>query len=129
MTKKRITNRADIFFAAVALFAGFLLASFVNTASAFHSEGLPHHAYVLGMDPSTKTLDVRLYESAVSSPERVKGEITVNADPGTKVTMCNKSKNFDDIRVGDTLTLMYHDMNGKHYADNITIWSSPERKC
>ncbi len=126
---KRSISATKLFILVVTLATGFVLVSLVNTAVAVHSSGVEHNALVLATDPETKTLYVRLFEKDISSDIQVKGEITINTDEALGVMMCNESKSFDDIREGDTLTLMFHDVNAEAFADYINIVASPERMC
>lgn len=123
-------GKTNLFVLVMAFATGLALISFVSPAFAIHSSGVEHNAYVLAVDPVSQSLDVRLYERAISSDTQVKGETTLNTNEMTEVIMCNESRSFEDIKEGDTLAIMFHDVNGEAFADSIAISASLfEERC
>jgi hypothetical protein len=48
-------------------------------------------------------------------------EFTFNLNEKTNITTCNEPKTLDSIKVGDEVTVNYHEENGKLYASNIAL--------
>lgn len=118
---KAVKLVAALFAAAVSVL---LLTSFANAGSA-----VTQQAYILGIDPSARTLTVQLFETDISSDIRHKGEIELSFNDVSKVTLCNESKSFDDLKAGDTVTLTYHETMSGYFADSIDFAAARGMMC
>jgi len=113
---------------AAALFA----TSFVHSAYSAYDEEMKMVAFkgeVTSIDPDAKTFTVRSLESAKSeSAITLKGELTFAMDEWTKVKQCDEDKVFSDLKVGDHVSVSYHEKEGKSLADSIAI-EALGKKC
>jgi Cu/Ag efflux protein CusF len=61
---------------------------------------------------------------AITVTKKIKDEVmaaVTTVDDETKITMDEQTKNFNDIKVGDTVIVKYTAVNGKNIAKNIVI--------
>lgn len=100
--------------------AAFLVMSFANRAIAGENPAALK-GDIVSVDGYAKTLTVRS-NGAIPSPSMgMPGEITFATDDMTNVIRCNENKNFEDIRVGETATVTYHEEGGRFIADTVEI--------
>ena len=121
--------------AAVLLTGLFAVVAAVLFATSFaqstYHEGkmVPFKGEVTAIDPAAKTFTVQSLESAKSeSAITLKGELTFAMDEWTKVKDCGKDISFSDLKVGDRVSVSYHEKEGKSLADSIAI-EALGRKC
>ena len=61
---------------------------------------------------------------AITVTKKIKDEVmaaVTTVDDKTKITMDEQSKNFNDIKVGDTVIVKYTQVNGKNIAKSVVI--------
>jgi Cu/Ag efflux protein CusF len=126
INKKKVAVLLTGLFAVVA--AALFATSFAQSA---YDEGkmISFKGEVTAIDPAAKTFAVRSIESAKSEPAiTLKGELTFAMDEGTKVKECDKDMAFSDLKVGDRISVSYHEEEGKSLADSIAI-EALGKKC
>lgn len=110
---------------AAALFA----TSFAHSAYDDQGKMVSFKGEVIAIDPAANTFTAKSIESAEeSSPITLKGELTFVMDELTKVKECDKDMAFSDLKVGDHVSVSYHEKEGKSLADNIAI-EALGKKC
>lgn len=61
---------------------------------------------------------------AITVTKKIKDEVmaaVTTVDDKTKITMDEQDKNFNDIKVGDTVIVKYTQVNGKNIAKSVVI--------
>ncbi len=61
---------------------------------------------------------------AITVTKKIKDEVmaaVTTVDDETKITMDKQNKNFNDIKVGDTVIVKYSAVNGKNIAKSVVI--------
>ena len=61
---------------------------------------------------------------AITVTKKIKDEVmaaVTTVDDETKITMDKQDKNFNDIKVGDTVIVKYSAVNGKNIAKSVVI--------
>jgi Cu/Ag efflux protein CusF len=61
---------------------------------------------------------------AITVTKKIKDEVmaaVTTVDDETKITMDEQNKNFNDIKVGDTVIVKYTQVNGKNIAKSVVI--------
>jgi len=61
---------------------------------------------------------------AITVTKKIKDEVmaaVTTVDDKTKITMDEQNKNFNDIKVGDTVIVKYTQVNGKNIAKSVVI--------
>jgi len=61
---------------------------------------------------------------AITVTKKIKDEVmaaVTTIDDETKITMDEQNKNFNDIKVGDTVIVKYTQVNGKNIAKSVVI--------
>jgi len=61
---------------------------------------------------------------AITVTKKIKDEVmaaVTTVDDQTKITMDEQDKNFNDIKVGDTVIVKYSAVNGKNIAKSVVI--------
>jgi len=61
---------------------------------------------------------------AITVTKKIKDEVmaaVTTVDDKTKITMDKQNKDFDDIKVGDTVIVKYSAVNGKNIAKSVVI--------
>jgi hypothetical protein len=61
---------------------------------------------------------------AITVTKKIKDEVmaaVTTVDDKTKITMDEQNKNFNDIKVGDTVIVKYTAVNGKNIAKSVVI--------
>jgi hypothetical protein len=80
---------------------------------------------VVSIDHDSKILIVKPYEAAGTNYSGFKGNHAFALKDGAMITMKNESRNFEDLKVGDWVTVSYYeDSRGNIVADGVAI-SSP----
>src|SRR5271169_5850768 len=132
LKKRKVRLMSKLFSTVVVLFFALSLAS---VAVAYKDTGT-FRGHVVAIDKYAGTLTVRSSgadskvsppaswpyagsrseygkEDAFTGPYKSAGEFTFGIDDKTRVMMCNLSRDFRDISVGDGVNLNYRDKNGK----------------
>ena len=94
--------------------------SLANTAMAEpkHLSIITVQGQVVGIDPISKTLTMKALKTG--------GQITFTLDKNTEVLSCNETKSFEDVNIGDEVTVTYHELeSGKTVVDNVAFLHSP----
>ena len=76
---------------------------------------------VIAVDHYAKTLTVKSKEPSLSSAFGTMGGFTFTTDQMTNVTSCTQNKTFEDIGVGEKVTVTYHEKDGKLFADAVDV--------
>ncbi len=77
---------------------------------------------IMAVDPGAKTLTLKSDESPLASAQRWQGDVTIATDEMTNVMMCSENKSLEDLRVGEHVSLRYHEIDGFHpIADQIAV--------
>jgi Cu/Ag efflux protein CusF len=61
---------------------------------------------------------------AITVTKKIKDEVmaaVTTVDDKTKITIDEQNKNFNDIKVGDTVIVKYTEVNGKNIAKSVVI--------
>ena len=67
------------------------------------------------------SVDVLSKKLTAESNDPLMGASTFNMDDITRVTMCGQLKSVQDIKVGEKVTVKYHEDNGELHADAIDL--------
>lgn len=76
---------------------------------------------VVSVDFLARKLTVRSIDKIPSLISGTLGEFTFSMDEITKVTMCDREKPVEDIKVGQEITVSYHERDGQLHADSIAM--------
>jgi hypothetical protein len=76
---------------------------------------------VIAVDHYAKTLTVKSKEPSLSSALGTMGGFAFATDEMTNVTSCTQNKTFEDIGVGEKVTVTYHEKDGKLFADAVDV--------
>ncbi|MGO9611573.1 MAG: hypothetical protein ACLPX5_00850 [Dissulfurispiraceae bacterium] len=77
---------------------------------------------VLSVDPAGKTVTVKATEQvSEKATNRWKGDVTFVTDNMTKVMMGKKSKNFDALKAGQEVKVVFHEKGDTVVAEKIII--------
>ena len=124
INEKRPAKAADLL---AGLFVAVVATLFVISLSAVAQGSIVSYTgEVVAFDPAARTLTVRAIESSETMGIWMKGELTFTIDDSTTVMACNELKKYEDIRVGDAVTVTYYEKEGKSFADFVSFASSPE---
>ncbi|HXX53279.1 MAG TPA: hypothetical protein VEI28_01770 [Thermodesulfovibrionales bacterium] len=115
--KKMANILKNVLFVAV---AGLFLMTFATQVNALESKA-NLKGEVVSVDDYARTVTVRSLETVPISGIGMKDSITFQTDKGTNVTSCTQNKAFNDINVGEKVTVTYHELDGKRFADVIDI--------
>ncbi|HSB30501.1 MAG TPA: hypothetical protein VLD55_02775 [Candidatus Sulfobium mesophilum] len=118
----KATNLATRVFAVVV--ATFFVILFANAAMAAENNMITLKGQVVAVDNHAQTVTVLSIEKAGSSDMMMTGEYTFAVDKVTNVTSCTENKTFNYIGAGETVTVTYHEYEGKLIADAIDIPAS-----
>ena len=115
--KYKIAAKPYRFFTvALAITVAFLLMISVATPAVAAMEKMSTlSGEVMAVNPSAETLTVKSgprYGSSV-------GQFTFATDKMTSITSCAQNDTLRDIGVGEDVTVMYHEKDGKLFADAI----------
>ncbi len=105
------------------LLRSFLIAVAVLFVAAYANPAIAK-VKVLSVSGQVVTLDNAAKALTVKAK---KGEVTIAADQMTKVAMGKKKKTFEDLKVGDKVTVTYHEKENKSIANSISIKSLPAK--
>ncbi|MGD0884071.1 MAG: hypothetical protein ABSA46_04200 [Thermodesulfovibrionales bacterium] len=83
---------------------------------------------VVSLDSLAQKLTVNSIYKTPALISGTLGDFTFSMGEMTKVTMCNQEKPIEDIKVGQDVTVSYHELNNQLYADAIAI-PSPLVAC
>ncbi len=95
----------------------FLILSISSVAIAAETMG-DFQGKVIAVNNYAKTLTVNTIQPSISPSE---SGFTFRTDEATNVVMCNRQKDFSDVKVGAEVDLKYHEKDGKYVAEAINI--------
>jgi hypothetical protein len=100
-----------------------LVASFAGMAFAsMNMKG--HEGFVKGeivaVDMSHKTPTITLNEANKMSPVNPNNELNIFLTSGTHLKICKTKEPLKDIKVGEKVSVSYHELSGLAVADRIT---------
>lgn len=133
MLTREIFKSIDVTSLAVGIFvvavAALLLMSSANAV--VDDRGLiTQEAYVLAIDPMSGDLTVQLFETDISADIRWRGEVTLSmSGEVTNVMFCDKPMTFSDIKVGNRVTVTYHESAMGIFADSIDLAAPRGSMC
>jgi ribosome biogenesis SPOUT family RNA methylase Rps3 len=76
---------------------------------------------VVSLDSLAQKLTVKSTDKIPALFSGTLGDFTFSIDKMTKVTMCNQEKPVEDVKVGQEVTVSYHELDGQLYADAIAM--------
>jgi len=102
------------------LLAVLFLASLSGTLAA--KENMPTlRGEVVAIDSYTGVLTLRANSAEDPYAEATERGFAFAINPKTPVTICYQNKSTEDIKVGETVSVTYHERDGKLFADAIDI--------
>ncbi len=76
---------------------------------------------VISVDFLAQRLTVQSVDKIPSLVSGTLGQFTFSMNEITKVTMCDQVKPIEDIKIGQEITVSYHEQGGRLYADSIAV--------
>ncbi|HXZ94457.1 MAG TPA: DUF5666 domain-containing protein [Dehalococcoidia bacterium] len=114
-----------IFVASIAVFFVLFLSSVTFAGETEYSL----KGQVVAFDPQAHMLTVTSTDKIPALVSGTLGEFTFSTDEMTQVTMCSQNMSVDDIKVGQEVTVSYHERDGQLYADSIAMPTPPLLAC
>lgn len=84
---------------------------------------------VVSVDPLAQMLTVTSTDKISALIGGTQGEFRFSMDEMTQVTMCSQDMPVEDIKVGQEVTVSYHERDGQLYADSIAMPAPPLLAC
>ncbi len=98
-----------------------LFVLFLSSVSIAQEEEYTLKGRVVSVDYLAQKLTVQSVDKIPSLVSGTLGQFTFSMNAITKVTMCDQVKPIEDIKIGQEITVSYHERGGKLYADSIAI--------
>lgn len=76
---------------------------------------------VIAIDNYSRTFTVKPVQMTKPSMTGKAGEVTFASDRKTNVVWCNMNRSFNDIKIGDRVSVSYHERGGRLYANVVDI--------
>ncbi len=118
---KRKTGSKNLVTAFSVLFLALsFMISPVSTAIAVEKT-LTLRGEIVAIDSHSGTFTVKPVQMTKTSMMGKSGEITFASDKKTNVVWCNMNRSFNDIKIGDRVSVSYHERGGRLYANTVDI--------
>lgn len=107
----------------VVILAAFFALTLITTSFAeWQLSEVPKASQFLQITGEVKAVDRNAMAITVTKKIKDKVMATVTTvDDTTKITMDEQNKDFNDIKVGDTVIVKYTEVNGKNIAKSVVI--------
>ncbi len=107
----------------VIILAALFASTIISTSFAeWELSELPKASKFLQITGEVKAVDRNAM--AITVTKKIKDKVmaaVTTVDDTTKITMDEQNKNFNDIKVGDTVIVKYTEVNGKSIAKSVVI--------